>query len=92
MMPIEYQEGEADLTELTNALLGLLQVSLSTLWSMICWPFRELAGTGELSRKVDELQVHVGAMTQILMIVAKEVGVADLLPRETNQEVNHDSN
>lgn len=54
--------------------LGPFQASVSTLGSIICWPFRQLAGTPALSRKIDELRLHISAMTNIFHIV-----VADLM-------------
>ncbi|MBA7715387.1 hypothetical protein ES703_124429 [subsurface metagenome] len=54
--------------------LGPFQAPVSTLGSIICWPFRQLAGTPSLNRKIDELRVHISAMTDIFHIV-----VADLM-------------
>lgn len=65
--------------------LGPFQVSAVTLRNIICSPFRQLAGTPRLSRKVDDLRVHVSAMTDILHIVV--AGLADSWSPEQRERV-----
>ncbi|MBA7703235.1 hypothetical protein ES703_112017 [subsurface metagenome] len=60
---------------------GPVQTSLNTLVSIVCRPFKWLAGTQPLLKKVDELYTHISAMTACLHII-----LADLMGKWTPEQ------
>lgn len=57
----------------TNVNIGPFQTSARTLWRMLCYPVRQVAGTPGLDKKVCFLQSHLAAVTDVLYSVMAEV-------------------
>ena len=52
-----------------NITMGPVQVPESKLKKWICSPFRALAGTSELIRRTENLEIHTRALTDIFYII-----------------------